>query len=615
MDIEKAFQLLQVPRGASPEAIKAAYRDMVRVWHPDRFAYNEHMRLKAEAQIRLINAAYETLKHATPTPSSDPSPEQPPVAESDLPPVSRENIRASLVCRGMARVIDLLLLWTCLGIMGAFHLFPWGTWRWLFIGWASSLLWVFIEANLVSLFRTTPGKWMFGYFFQASSGNQPNLLPCLHRAFNVWVLGMAAGILCLAPFVWAYLFFQGNIRKKPMPWESSGGCTLERKACSVSRSFAGFFLAVILAGLVTMMIARESGGLGRIAATFSRSEQERQTPVVSTTMPSSPLVVSAPRSSSAKPRQFSGEKPDQTLHGNMEAYKAFLEAELARCSQTVECRPEHTASAIRDLLISGYDICSGPCENLDALPEGLRFVGVDQLAELLAEVFRTIDAIQSFRIETQGISASRSVEPERLNRRLDALMKNISGKHFGAAQAKIDQIISGYAGLSEMFFSRRMEMLPRLIEKLEAQRRAEDARQKSFRQKQLERNRKILAGQAQATSRQEAIAAYAPEDGMPIVWTPPLPPLSEALRKPRYMVYGTLEGVENTQEGIRYRVHTVLRNKPRYFLFFPTSRLAPRQFLTGEPIWMIGTMEEMIRYLTKGGESRYMPVFQAEYIE
>jgi hypothetical protein len=615
MDIEKAFQLLQVPKEASPEAIKAAYRDMVRVWHPDRFAHDEHMRLKAEAQIRLINAAYERLKHLTPEPSSDPSPEQASVAESDPHPASGERKRTSLVYRGMARIIDLLLLWNCLGLMGVFHLFPWGIWHWLFIGWASSLLWVFIEANLISLFRTTPGKWMFGYFFQASSGGQPDLLPCLHRAFNVWVRGMAAGILCLVPFVWTYLFFQGDIRKKPMPWESSGGCTLEQQACSVFRSLAGFVLAVILAGCATLMITRESGGLGRIATTFSRSEPERQTSIVSTTMPSNPVIVSAPRSSSAGPGQFPGEKPGQTAYGNMDVYKAFMEAELVRCSQLLECRPEHTVPRIRSLLISGYDICSGSCENLDALPEGLRFVGVDQLAELLAEVFRTIDAIQSFRIETLNLSASRSVEPERLNRRLEALMENISGKHFGAAQAKIDQIISGYAGLSEMFFSRRMEMLPGLIQKLEAQQRAEDARQKSARQKQLERNRKILAGHLQATSRQEALSAYAPEDGMPIVWTPPLPPLSEALRNPRYMVYGTLEGVENTQEGIRYRVRAALQNKPRYFLFFPAPHLSPRQFLTGEPLWMIGTLEEMIRYLTKGGESRYMPVFQAEYIE
>lgn len=615
MDIEKALHLLQVPREASPEAIKAAYRDMVRVWHPDRFAHDEHMRLKAEAQIRLINAAYETLKHFTPEPSSDPPAEQASVPESDHHPASTERRRASLLYRGMARVIDLLLLWNCLGLMGVFHHFPWGTWRWLFIGWASTLLWAFIEANLVSLFRTTPGKWMFGYFFQASPGGQPDLLPCLHRAFNVWVWGMAAGILCLVPFVWSYLFFQGDIRKKPLPWESSGGCALERQACSVVRSFAGFALAVILAGCVSLMIARESGRAGGIATTFFKSEPERLTSIVSTTMPSSPVIVSAPGSSSAGPGQFPAEKPGQTAYGNMDDYKAFMEAELVRCSQMIECRPEHTVPRIRSLLISGYDICSGSCENLDALSEGLRFVGVDQLAELLAEVFRTIDAIQSFRIETQDLSASRSVEPERLNRRLEALMENISGKHFGAAQAKIDQIITGYAGLSEIFFSRRIEVLPGLIQKLEAQRQAEDARQKSARQKQLERNRKILAGQLRAVSRQEALAAYTPEDGMPIVWTPPLPPLSEALRKPRYMVYGILEGVENTQEGIRYRVRAALQNKPRYFLFFPAAHLAPRQFLTGEPLWMIGTLEEMIRYLTKSGESRYMPVFQAEYIE
>lgn len=520
-----------------------------------------------------------------------------------------------LFYRGMARAIDMLLLWTCLGIMGVFHLFPSGGWRWLLIGWASALLWVFIEANLISLFRTTPGKWMFGFFFNGRTRPQPDLLPCLHRAFRVWIYGMAAGILFLLPLVWAYLFFHAFSRGKPLPWESSGCGILGRRPTSLPRLALGLVSAATLAGLVMVMITRESGEWNRFSAIFSGSNMERQIPVVSTTLPPRPLVVSPSPSPPAGPGWLPNEKANESVQGSMDAYKAYMESEFLRCSQSLECRPEHTVPRIRSLLISGFDICSGPCENLDALPEGLRFVGIDQLAELLAEVFRTIDAIQSFRIETQATLASRSVEPERLNRRLDTLMENIARKHFGSAQAKIDRVITGYAGLSETFFAKRMAILPGLIEEMEAQRRLADARQKNVRQKQQERSRNILAGLIAATNRQEALAAFAPEDGMPIVWTPPLPPLSGALQKPHYIVYGTLEGLETTQQGIRYRVRAPLQNNPRYFLYFPDPRLPPRQFLTGESVWIIGRLEAMVRYLTKGGDRRYMPVFHAEYIE
>src|SRR5262245_64958509 len=51
------YRVLGVPREASDEAIKRAYRKLVFEHHPDR---NPHSK-EAEARIREINAAYEII--------------------------------------------------------------------------------------------------------------------------------------------------------------------------------------------------------------------------------------------------------------------------------------------------------------------------------------------------------------------------------------------------------------------------------------------------------------------------------------------------------------------------------------------------------------------------
>ncbi|WP_420456748.1 J domain-containing protein [Rubrivirga sp.] len=71
---------LDLTEGAGLEEIKKAYRDMMMVWHPDRFSGNERLRLKAETKAKAINAAYKSLvgyaAEAVPSPSS-PTPSPP----------------------------------------------------------------------------------------------------------------------------------------------------------------------------------------------------------------------------------------------------------------------------------------------------------------------------------------------------------------------------------------------------------------------------------------------------------------------------------------------------------------------------------------------------------
>jgi len=59
--IVRCYQILGLEAGASLDAIKKAYRDLIQVWHPDRFEYNPQLKKKAEDTLKDINWAYEAL--------------------------------------------------------------------------------------------------------------------------------------------------------------------------------------------------------------------------------------------------------------------------------------------------------------------------------------------------------------------------------------------------------------------------------------------------------------------------------------------------------------------------------------------------------------------------
>jgi hypothetical protein len=55
--------ILGIPMGATSEEIKEAYRDLAKVWHPDRFvADDERVCRKAEVRMKEINHAYSQLE-------------------------------------------------------------------------------------------------------------------------------------------------------------------------------------------------------------------------------------------------------------------------------------------------------------------------------------------------------------------------------------------------------------------------------------------------------------------------------------------------------------------------------------------------------------------------
>jgi DnaJ domain len=75
-DFSKAYELLGVKPGVSGKELKAAQRDLAKVWHPDRFLHDPRLQEKAQEKLKEINEAYEVLSSGKP-----PRPTPPPRAQ------------------------------------------------------------------------------------------------------------------------------------------------------------------------------------------------------------------------------------------------------------------------------------------------------------------------------------------------------------------------------------------------------------------------------------------------------------------------------------------------------------------------------------------------------
>ncbi|HKG96723.1 MAG TPA: J domain-containing protein [Pyrinomonadaceae bacterium] len=71
----KAYEVLGVKPGVSNTELKAAHRDLAKVWHPDRFLHDPRLQAKAQEKLKEINQAYEQLLSGK-TPRPVPPPQQ-----------------------------------------------------------------------------------------------------------------------------------------------------------------------------------------------------------------------------------------------------------------------------------------------------------------------------------------------------------------------------------------------------------------------------------------------------------------------------------------------------------------------------------------------------------
>ncbi|EEF62050.1 DnaJ domain-containing protein [Pedosphaera parvula] len=98
-EIARCYQLLGLEAGASHEEVKQAYRDLVKVWHPDRFSHDPRLQIVAQEKLKEINGVYQILESSffeasiTPAlaeeiptnPDNQPTEQSGPTADGDRP--------------------------------------------------------------------------------------------------------------------------------------------------------------------------------------------------------------------------------------------------------------------------------------------------------------------------------------------------------------------------------------------------------------------------------------------------------------------------------------------------------------------------------------------------
>ncbi len=83
---EQYYRVLNVEPTASPEEVRRAYEDLIRVWDPQRFGHSPRLEQMAEEKLKEVVQAYRVL--AGITPPAEPVAAAPPVDPSAPPPVA-----------------------------------------------------------------------------------------------------------------------------------------------------------------------------------------------------------------------------------------------------------------------------------------------------------------------------------------------------------------------------------------------------------------------------------------------------------------------------------------------------------------------------------------------
>jgi len=111
MTEREAQRVLQLPDDYTRAALRQAYLDLVKVWHPDRFAGDPQLRGRAEQRLRTINEAYAVLQgDSAPASTSTPRAAEPSRDRNTARWRPRLSVRGAITAAALLVIVTLPFL-------------------------------------------------------------------------------------------------------------------------------------------------------------------------------------------------------------------------------------------------------------------------------------------------------------------------------------------------------------------------------------------------------------------------------------------------------------------------------------------------------------------------
>lgn len=105
MKLQRCFQILELDSTASIDEVRQAYKDIVNVWHPDRFSHNARLKQKAEAKLKQVNVAYEEVtSFLSPEKEMEPAQKESSRAKAEASAETKTEAREDAELRGKTEI-------------------------------------------------------------------------------------------------------------------------------------------------------------------------------------------------------------------------------------------------------------------------------------------------------------------------------------------------------------------------------------------------------------------------------------------------------------------------------------------------------------------------------
>lgn len=658
MDIQDCYKILELENNCSSDRLKQAYRKQVNIWHPDRFTNNHDLKQKAEKRLTQINLAYETLVlYISQKDIPRKAPPHPSPPRSKTPPkekTGRQNIVKDFIkqkqdtkkprdiaihpwLRCFARGIDLFLIGLVLGfIKGYVFILHFNIPVPAFIA-IVLFLWIFFEAGFLALAGKTPGKLFLNISVTNSGGKNPHFVNALKRSFSVWLKGMGLGFILFTPITMFISYYKLK-KEKITSWDRKGKFKVKYRPINTSRYVLLALFIVVYSFILYHFITIQTRFSSQYAlntkythkkALFIDNQKTDANDVIAgksdtaslntTNRQAAPLPSPATKNIENKPEKpvvtDQKNKPAQNRNHNTDNipdnnYFKYIKTIFVKCNRVMFCKPDHSEKMILETLINNYHFCKDGCNQLKAMPDGLRYVGQNGTVRLVINVLKAIDAYYSSVYEQKGLGKYNPNQADNNNKIISEAINYLTGKKYGKEEKSLLSFINDYKKLSETLYRGRVKTVALLLNKQKKVLADQKKREKEIK---LYENL-IRSGKKPVKTFEDAMIFYHPENGESLLIWPPLPPLSKQLRSNYFIVSGYINGIYK-KKGINYRVIFKKAEMTYYFMFRPAKRIADPDFRIGRPIMLIGRLINSDTYPAENGRIHQMPVFEAIFIK